>query len=71
MGIILHDCVGVLIGKYIPIIPSALGKMQIAGISVPIAILIWVIIYPMMIKVDFQSIKSLPVLTHLYKAYCQ
>ncbi|EGS30128.1 arsenical-resistance protein [Peptoniphilus sp. oral taxon 375 str. F0436] len=49
--------VGVLIGKYIPIIPSALGKMQIAGISVPIAILIWVMIYPMMMKVDFQSIK--------------
>lgn len=50
--------VGVLIGKYIPIIPSALGKMQIAGISVPIAILIWIMIYPMMIKVDFQSIKK-------------
>ena len=49
--------VGVLIGKYIPIIPSALGKMQIAGISVPIAILIWIMIYPMMMKVDFQSIK--------------
>lgn len=50
--------VGVLIGKYIHIIPSALGKMQIAGISVPIAILIWIMIYPMMIKVDFQSIKK-------------
>ena len=50
--------VGVLIGKYIPIIPSALGKMQIAGISVPIAILIWIMIYPMMMKVDFQSIKK-------------
>lgn len=50
--------VGVLIGKYIPIIPSALGKMQITGISVPIAILIWIMIYPMMIKVDFQSIKK-------------
>ncbi|MCZ6149676.1 ACR3 family arsenite efflux transporter [Campylobacter ureolyticus] len=50
--------VGVLIGKYIPIIPSVLGKMQIAGISVPIAILIWIMIYPMMIKVDFQSIKK-------------
>lgn len=49
--------VGVLIGKYIPIIPSALGRMQIAGISVPIAILIWIMIYPMMMKVDFQSIK--------------
>ena len=51
--------VGVLIGKYIPAIPSALGKMQIAGISVPIAILIWVMIYPMMMKVDFQSVKQI------------
>ena len=50
--------VGVLIGKYIPIIPSVLGKIQIAGISVPIAILIWIMIYPMMMKVDFQSIKK-------------
>src|SRR5699024_588792 len=49
--------VGVLIGKYIPIIPSTLGRMQISGISVPIAILIWIMIYPMMMKVDFQSIK--------------
>ena len=50
--------VGVLIGKYMPIIPSVLGKIQIAGISVPIAILIWIMIYPMMMKVDFQSIKK-------------
>ncbi len=41
-----------------PVIPETLDKMEIAGISIPIAILIWVMIYPMMIKVDFQSIKQ-------------
>jgi len=50
--------VGVLIGRFIPAVPIALGKMEISGISVPIAILIWVMIYPMMMKVDFRSVKQ-------------
>lgn len=49
---------GTLLGKFIPAIPQLLNKLSIAGISVPIAILIWVMIYPMMIKVDFKSIKE-------------
>lgn len=49
--------IGVLIGKFISAVPDTLGKLEIAGISIPIAILIWVMIYPMMMKVDFQSIK--------------
>lgn len=49
--------IGVAIGHFIPAVPDALGKMEIAGISIPIAVLIWVMIYPMMLKVDFQSEK--------------
>lgn len=50
--------VGVIIGKLLPAIPNALGSLEISGISIPIAILIWIMIYPMMLKVDFQSIKQ-------------
>ena len=50
--------VGILIGKFLPVIPDRLGELNIAGISIPIAILIWIMIYPMMMKVDFQSIKQ-------------
>ena len=50
--------VGIIIGKFIPAVPEFLGKLEIAGISVPIAVLIWVMIYPMMMKVDFKSIKQ-------------
>ena len=56
--VILCMVIGILIGKFIPIIPEVLGKMEIAGISIPIAILIWIMIYPMMLKVDFQSVKQ-------------
>lgn len=49
---------GVLIGRFIPVIPSFFGKFEYAKVSIPVAILIWVMIYPMMMKVDFQSIKN-------------
>lgn len=49
---------GILIGRYLPFIPDFLGKFEYAKVSIPIAILIWLMIYPMMLKVDFQSIKS-------------
>lgn len=50
--------IGVLIGKFLPGIPVFLGRFEYANVSIPIAILIWLMIYPMMLKVDFQSIKN-------------
>ncbi len=50
--------VGVLIGKYMPAIPNFLGRFEYSNVSIPIAILIWLMIYPMMMKVDFKSIKN-------------
>ncbi len=49
---------GVLIGKYLPGIPAFLSRFEYANVSIPIAVLIWLMIYPMMLKVDFQSIKD-------------
>jgi ACR3 family arsenite transporter len=58
LWVILCMAAGVLIGKYLPFIPNFLGKFEYANVSIPIAILIWVMIYPMMMKVDFQSVKN-------------
>lgn len=49
---------GILIGRFMPAIPEFFGKFEYANVSIPTAILIWVMIYPMMMKVDFQSIKN-------------
>ena len=57
--VLLCMAIGVLIGHFVPIVPVTLGMFQISGISIPIAVLIWVMIYPMMMKVDFQSIKQI------------
>ena len=50
--------VGIAIGQWFPAIPETLGKFEYANVSIPVAILIWLMIYPMMMKVDFQSIKN-------------
>lgn len=50
--------VGVLIGKFIPAFPTFFDQFEYANVSIPTAILIWVMIYPMMMKVDFQSVKN-------------
>lgn len=50
--------VGIAIGQYIPAIPEILSKFEYANVSIPVAILIWLMIYPMMLKVDFQSVKN-------------
>jgi len=49
---------GIAIGKYLPAFPAALGKLEYANVSLPVAVLIWLMIYPMMLKIDFQSIKN-------------
>ncbi|MDD4834930.1 MAG: ACR3 family arsenite efflux transporter, partial [Lutispora sp.] len=56
--VILCMAAGVLIGVYLPGIPELLSKFEYANVSIPVAILIWLMIYPMMLKVDFASIKQ-------------
>ena len=50
--------IGIMIGQYLPIIPNTLSKFEYANVSIPVAILIWLMIYPMMLKVDFESVKN-------------
>ena len=56
--VMLCMALGLLIGKYLPGIPAFLNRFEYARVSIPMAILIWLMIYPMMMKVDFQSIRN-------------
>lgn len=47
---------GIFIGKVFPSIPLLLGKLEYYNVSVPVAILIWIMIFPMMLKIDFSSV---------------
>ena len=49
---------GIVVGQWLPAIPETLGQWEYANVSAPIAVLIWLMIYPMMLKVDFQSVRN-------------
>jgi len=55
--VLISMIVGVAIGKIFPKIVAFLDRMTIYHISIPVAILIWLMIYPMMLQIDFSSIK--------------
>ncbi|WP_027108294.1 ACR3 family arsenite efflux transporter [Lacticigenium naphthae] len=48
--------VGVGIGQFFPTVPDFLSRFEYYSVSVPTAILIWLMIFPMMLKIDFTSI---------------
>jgi arsenite transporter len=54
--VILCIAAGVAIGRLLPAVPNTLSRFEYANVSIPVAILIWLMIYPMMLKVDFASI---------------
>ena len=47
---------GVAIGIFAPVVPETLALFEYSNVSIPVAILIWLMIYPMMLKIDFTSI---------------
>ena len=49
---------GVILGHFLPALPIFLNQLEYARVSIPMALLIWVMIYPMMLKVDFHSVRN-------------
>lgn len=47
---------GIILGKMFPVAVNALSKMEVSHVNLPIAVLIWLMIYPMMLKIDFSAI---------------
>ena len=47
---------GVVIGEVLPQIPETLSRFEYASVSLPVALLIWLMILPMMVQIDFGSI---------------
>ena len=56
LWVLLCIALGTAIGYLLPATADALEKATYAQVSLPIAVLIWLMIYPMMLKIDFASI---------------
>ena len=48
--------IGIILGKLFPTVMNVLSQMEVSHVNLPIAILIWLMIYPMMLKIDFSAI---------------
>lgn len=48
--------VGIAIGEFFPWFPSFLSRFEYVHVSIPVAVLIWLMIYPMMVQIDFRNV---------------
>src|SRR5450830_1486650 len=48
--------VGIALGQFLPGLFQAIGRMEVAQVNLPVGVLIWVMIIPMLLKVDFAAL---------------
>ena len=56
LWVLLCIVAGILLGQWFPAVFQALGRMEYAQVNLPVGLLIWVMIIPMLMKIDFASI---------------
>ena len=47
---------GVALGHFLPGVFQSIGRAEIAKVNIPVAILIWLMIIPMLVKIDFAAL---------------
>ncbi|MGY6259219.1 ACR3 family arsenite efflux transporter [Paraburkholderia caledonica] len=50
---------GIALGQWLPSLFQAIGRMEIAQVNLPVGVLIWVMIIPMLIKIDFGAMAQI------------
>ncbi|MFZ2237693.1 MAG: ACR3 family arsenite efflux transporter [Dokdonella sp.] len=48
--------VGIALGWLMPNVVAAIGDMELAGVNLPVGVLIWIMVIPMLAKVDFGTL---------------
>ena len=54
--VLLCIVVGIALGQMLPSVFQAVGRMEIAKVNLPVGLLIWVMVIPMLVKVDFGAL---------------
>ncbi|WP_263772851.1 ACR3 family arsenite efflux transporter [Propionivibrio soli] len=47
---------GIVLGQMLPVLFQSIGRMEVAQVNLPVGLLIWVMIIPMLVKVDFGAL---------------
>lgn len=49
--------VGIALGQLLPGVFQAVGQLEVARVNIPVGVLIWVMIIPMLLRVDFAALR--------------
>jgi ACR3 family arsenite transporter len=56
LWVFLCIALGIALGQAVPVPFQALGRMEVARVNIPVGLLIWVMIIPMLLKIDFGAL---------------
>lgn len=59
LWVVLCIAVGTLLGHFLPGAFAVLASAEVAKVNLPVAVLIWLMIIPMLLKVDFRAMRQL------------
>lgn len=59
LWVALAIAAGVILGNYFPAAFAQIAALEFAHVNLVVAVLIWVMIYPMMVQIDFSAIKNI------------
>jgi ACR3 family arsenite transporter len=54
--VLLCIVAGIALGQFAPGMFQAIGRMEVAQVNLPVGVLIWVMVIPMLLKVDFDAL---------------
>ncbi|MDS4022288.1 MAG: ACR3 family arsenite efflux transporter [Candidatus Competibacter sp.] len=49
---------GIVLGHFLPGLFQTIGRLEIAQVNLPVAVLIWLMIVPMLVKIDFAALRE-------------
>ena len=56
LWVLLCIVAGTLLGLYLPAAAQTIGALDVAQVNIPVGLLIWVMIIPMLMKIDFAAL---------------
>ncbi|MCX7192669.1 MAG: ACR3 family arsenite efflux transporter [Proteobacteria bacterium] len=56
LWVVLCIIAGVLLGQFLPGVFQAVASLEVAHVNIPVGVLVWVMIIPMLLKIDFGAL---------------
>jgi arsenite transporter len=58
LWVVLCMIAGIVVGNLSPPLVDALARMEVSHVNLPVAVLIWLMVFPMMLRIDFSAVRA-------------